>query len=69
MNVCQYYKKIPSKYSENISTILFENKSKIKWEYDNFIKKNNEKKYEAQLSANQMLKDKHKLFSIKKILT
>jgi hypothetical protein len=32
-------KKIPSKYSENVLTILFENKSKIEWEQDNLIKK------------------------------
>jgi hypothetical protein len=39
MNVCQYYEKIPSKYSFKVSTILFDNKAKIKWERDNFMKK------------------------------
>jgi len=39
MNVYQYYKKIPSKYSFKVSTILFDNKVKIKWEHDNLMKR------------------------------
>jgi len=34
--------------------ILFDNKVKIKWEHDNFIKKKNKKKLKTQLPVNQM---------------
>jgi len=39
MNDCQYYGNISLQNSKNISMILFVNKLKIKYEYDNFIKK------------------------------
>ena len=54
MNVCQYYEKILSKYSFKVSTILFDNKAKIKWERDNLMKKKI-KKNKTQLPANLML--------------
>jgi hypothetical protein len=44
--------------------ILFDNKVKIKWERDNFIKR--KKKIKAQLPANKTLKDKLKKKSILK---
>ena len=37
INNYQYYENISSQYSKNISMILFVNKIKIKWEYNNFI--------------------------------
>jgi hypothetical protein len=43
--------------------ILFDNKAKIKWEWDNLIKKK-KKKLEAQLPAKQRLKDDLKKKSI-----
>jgi hypothetical protein len=42
--------------------ILFDNKAKIEWEWDNLIKK--KKKLEAQLPAKQRLKDDLKKKSI-----
>jgi hypothetical protein len=38
-SACQYYGNISSQYSQNVSIILFVNKVKIKWEYDNCIKR------------------------------
>ena len=32
MDVCQYYKKTPSKYSEKVAMILFDNKTRNEWE-------------------------------------
>ena len=37
INTCQYYRNISLQYFQNISTILFVNKVKIKWEKDKYI--------------------------------
>jgi len=54
MNGCQYYGNISSQYSKNISMILFVNKLKIKYEYDNFIKKQKNMNIK-KLKKNQLL--------------
>jgi metal-sulfur cluster biosynthetic enzyme len=38
-SACQYYGNISSQYSQKVSMILFVNKVKIKWEYDNYIER------------------------------
>jgi metal-sulfur cluster biosynthetic enzyme len=38
-SACQYYGNISSQYSQKVSMILFVNKVKIKWEYDNCIER------------------------------
>ena len=63
MNGCQYYGNISSQYSKNILMILFVNKLKIKYEYDNFIK--NKKIYEYKKTKKSIIVNFLKLKSQK----
>jgi hypothetical protein len=66
MDICQYYKKTLSKYSEKVAMILFDNKTRNEWEWDNLIMREMKKKIKVKLLVNQMLKDKLKKKSILK---
>ena len=53
-SACQYYGNISSQYSQNVSMILFVNKVKIKWEYDNSIERKKKYEYKKIRQKNQL---------------